>query len=74
MENLDEILVFKTNIKTMPDHERVKELFDANPAIEQWNVDRKDVDCVLRIVTHQVHAAEIIQLLAESGYQCQELE
>jgi hypothetical protein len=74
MENLNEILVFKTNIKTVPDHERVKVLFDANPDIEQWNVDRKDVDCVLRIVSHQVKSKDIIQLLAETGYQCQELE
>jgi hypothetical protein len=74
MENPNDILIFKTNIKTKPDQLRVKELFDSHPAINQWNVDRGDVDCVLRIVTDQVKAADIIRLLTETGYQCQELE
>ena len=74
MENLNEIFVFKTNIKSEPDHLRVKEIFDANPAIDQWNVDREDVDCVLRIVSHQVRPDDIIQLLTDTGYECQELE
>ena len=74
MENPIDILVFKTNIKSEPDHDRVKELFDENPAIEKWNVDREDIDCVLRIVTNEVKATDIIKLLTETGYLCQELE
>ena len=74
MEIPDDILVFKTNIKTAPDQQRVKALFDEFPAIRQWNVDTDDVDCVLRVVTEDVNAKEIIRLLTETGYQCQELE
>ena len=74
MEILNEILVFKTNVKTEPDQLRLKELFDGNPAIHRWNVDTDDVDCVLRVVSKQIRAEEIIQLLTETGYQCLELE
>ncbi|MEP6646703.1 MAG: hypothetical protein ABJC12_06415 [Saprospiraceae bacterium] len=74
MKNTDEILIFKTNVKSAPDQQRLKQLFDSNPAINQWNVDSDDVDCVLRIVTHEVKAADIIRLLTETGYLCQELE
>ena len=74
MENTDDILIFKTNAKSEPDQMRLAELLDSNPAINQWNVDADDIDCVLRIVTRQVKAADIITLLTQSGYQCQELE
>ncbi len=74
MENNDEILIFKTNVKSEPDQLRVAALFDSNPAINKWNVDSDDIDCVLRIVTKEVKATDIINLLMETGYQCQELE
>ncbi|MGB3078749.1 MAG: hypothetical protein WBB31_06700 [Saprospiraceae bacterium] len=74
MEYTDDILIFKTNVKSKPDQLRLKELFDSIPAINNWNVDADDIDCVLRIVTRQVQADDIIKLLTETGYQCQELE
>ena len=74
MEYLNEILVFKTNVRTEPDQLRLKEIFDDHPDIHQWNVDTDDVDCVLRIVTQQIRAEDIIQLLTEKGYLCNELE
>lgn len=74
MEYTDDILIFKTNVKSAPDQLRLKELFDSIPAINNWNVDADDIDCVLRIVTRQVQADDIIKLLTETGYQCQELE
>ncbi|MEO6130967.1 MAG: hypothetical protein ABIQ02_03905 [Saprospiraceae bacterium] len=74
MESTDLILIFKTNVKSEPDQQRLATLFNSNPAINQWNVDSDDVDCVLRIVTREVKATDIIKLLTETGYQCQELE
>ena len=74
MENTTEILIFKTNVKSEPDQLRVAALLDSNPAINHWNVDLDDIDCVLRIVTKEVKATDIIKLLTETGYQCQELE
>jgi hypothetical protein len=73
MENQNDILVFKTNIKSKPEQLHLKELFDDNPGIHQWNVDTDDVDCVLRIVSQQIRAEEIIKLLTEKGYLCDEL-
>ena len=49
-ETLNNILVFKTNIKTEADRESVKTLLDGHACIRKWNVDLHDVDCVLRIV------------------------
>ncbi|MFZ1677358.1 MAG: hypothetical protein WBP41_07690 [Saprospiraceae bacterium] len=74
MENTDEILIFKTNVKSEPDQLRLKKLFDSIPSIDEWNVDADDIDCVLRVVTRQVQADDIIKLLIDTGYQCQELE
>ena len=74
MENQTDILVFKTNIKTEPDQQRIKQIFDTHPSIHHWNVDTDDIDCILRVVTRQVSASEIIRILTETGYQCQELD
>lgn len=74
MDNTDDILIFKTNVKSAPDQQRIKELFETVPAINEWNVDADDIDCVLRVVTKQVSSNDIIRLLTETGYQCQELE
>ena len=49
-EPLNQILVFKTNIKTEADRLFVKELLDGHSCIRKWTVDLNDVDCVLRIV------------------------
>ncbi len=74
MYNTDEILIFKTNVKSAPDQLRLKELFNSMPSIDEWNVDADDIDCVLRVVTRQVKANDIIKLLTATGYECQELE
>ena len=52
-QNLQHILIFKTNIKTEADRQAVKKLLDDHSCIRQWNVDLQDVDCVLRIVLRQ---------------------
>ena len=74
MENLTHILVFKTNIKTNEDKIRINELFSRNNAIEEWSVDCDDIDCVLRLVSYKLSPNEIIKLINQIGFQCQELE
>jgi len=74
MENLTHIQVFKTNIKTEGDKQRVKTLFNNKPDIEEWSVDCDDIDCVLRIVSYTLGPEEIITLINQTGFQCQELE
>ena len=82
-ETLNNILVFKTNIKTAADREAVKALLDGHACIRKWNVDLHDVDCVLRIVLRQAQddrpaapsltIPETIALITRHGYECSEL-
>jgi hypothetical protein len=72
-ENLTHILVFRTNINTESDKLRVREFLSAQNLVEDWNVDMDDIDRVLRIVSHELCAEDIIRLINKIGYQCQEL-
>lgn len=72
-ENLTHILVFRTNINTESDKLRVREFLSAQHLVEDWNVDMDDIDRVLRIVSHELSAEDIIRLINQIGYQCQEL-
>lgn len=69
----NEILVFKTNIKTEADRQSVKPLLDSHACIRQWSVDLHDVDCVLRIVSPTLTIPETIALINRHGYECSEL-
>jgi len=73
-EDLTHILIFRTNINTEADKLRIKELMDTLPGIECWNVDMDDIDRVLRIVSHTFTTSQVIALVKQNGYQCQELE
>ncbi|MES2429490.1 MAG: hypothetical protein V4556_01060 [Bacteroidota bacterium] len=66
------ILVFKTNIKYKKDIAKVSSVL-RHDAINNWNIDRTDIDCVLRIVTHSLSTNDIIQLITNEGYHCSEL-
>lgn len=74
MENLTHIQVFKTNIRTMDDKQRVGIVIGLHPAVNEWSVDCDDIDCVLRVVSYTLSAEEIIQLINKAGFECQELE
>jgi len=86
-ETFNQILVFKTNIKTEADRQAVQALLDGHAGISKWNVDLQDVDCVLRIVLRQAQddrrqaqddrysltITETIALVRGQGYECSEL-
>ena len=72
-ETLSNILVFKTNLREMNDVENVAFLLDEHDQITQWNVDREDVDKVLRIETEQLEAIDVIRIIRALGYECEEL-
>lgn len=69
-----EILVFKTNLADSKRVSEVESLLDIHPHIVQWNVDLKDCDNVLRIVSRNMKAQEIENLLLNAGYYCEELQ
>jgi len=68
------ILVFRTNLSAPEKIAVIRPLLDEHPDIQKWNVDRQDVDCVLRVVPHrQLPAKEVELLLKEKGFLCEEL-
>jgi len=68
------ILIFRTNIRSKKDLNAVDKALSSFPDITRWNVDRQDIDKVLRIesVSHIPH--EIISSVQSAGYACSELE
>jgi hypothetical protein len=73
MENLDHILLFKTNISHESDEKLLNIILDNNPDIQNWSIDMDDIDCVLRIESYTLSHNEIIELINHHGYKCREL-
>lgn len=69
-----EILVFKTNILTDDHLTRIRNVLSPVPAIRRWNVDTDDIDCVLRIEANEFTCEQIIHLITNAGFHCQELD
>jgi hypothetical protein len=73
MEDLTHILIFKTNIKTEEDKTGLLEFFASNKLIVECSIDCEDIDCVLRIVSYELSVDEIIKLVKQKGFRCEEL-
>ncbi|WP_207534319.1 hypothetical protein [Desertivirga arenae] len=69
---MNNILVFKTNIQSEEDLLVIERLL-TGMEVDDWNVDRKDIDCVLRIVSNTVTECQISSLVTEAGFFCEEL-
>ena len=72
--DLSNIYVFKTNIRTEFDRLRIKNVLDASQKVLKWNLDKNDVDCVLRIVSDSLTPSQIISIMDFVGFECIELE
>ncbi len=70
---IENILIFKTNIKTETDYCSVKKILNLNKNMNEWSIDREDVDCVLRIESETLTENEIIELIEAFGFSCREL-
>ena len=68
-----EVLVFRTNICSDQEIEKLTELFSDFTDILRWNVDREDVDKVLRIESGIINPNIIVGLLRNAGFECEEL-
>ncbi|GAA4341456.1 hypothetical protein [Flaviaesturariibacter amylovorans] len=74
IDNPADIRVFRTNLGEDAQLRLVQPLLDAHPAVRKWNVDRHDVDQVLRVVVLPgTLSEEIIRLVQEAGCECEEL-
>jgi len=72
--DFNEILVFKTNIKTAEDKQKVAKVLDALSQINRWTVDCEDCDCVLRIEAEVISEQQIIETVQRAGFECEELK
>ncbi|TCC98396.1 hypothetical protein FBD94_00735 [Pedobacter hiemivivus] len=70
--NINEILLFKTNIRTEDDKKHIGKIMEEHK-IGQWTVDLHDVDCVLRIVSPVLKHQDVITLVMKNGYTCEVL-
>jgi len=68
-----EVLVFKTNVSSDDDVEKVRRALASKNNITRWNIDRDDVDKVLRIECEQLQPQAVIRLLGDAGFVCEEL-
>jgi len=67
------VLVFKTNLVSAKDIHRISPLLSDTPGILRWNVDEHDIDNVLRIETSWLLPGDIIRVVTDAGYLCEEL-
>ena len=67
------VLVFKTNLVSAKDVHRISPVMGDTPGILRWNVDEHDIDNVLRIETSWLLPGDIIRVLTNAGYVCEEL-
>jgi tRNA G26 N,N-dimethylase Trm1 len=68
-----EVLVFKTNVSSHDDVEKVGRVLASETNITRWNIDRDDIDKVLRIECEQLQPEAVIKLLRDAGFACEEL-
>lgn len=73
MENLDHILLFKTDIKTEACKLKLEPVLAGIEGIDQWNIALDDQDYVLRIVSYTLSHQQIIDLINNHGHFCCEL-
>lgn len=70
--NIEHILLFKTDIRTEEDKRLIAKVMQ-KLKIETWTVDQDDIDCVLRIVSDTLKLNDVIDLVVDNGYHCEEL-
>ena len=68
-----EVLVLKTNIRYKKHVKTVAPLLDGQDNISRWNIDLNDIDKVLRIESNDLELIEVVQLIQEAGFHCEEL-
>lgn len=68
-----EILILKTNIRSKRHVKAVAPLLDAREKISRWNIDLNDIDKVLRIESTEIGITEVVQLIEQAGFYCEEL-
>jgi tRNA G26 N,N-dimethylase Trm1 len=68
-----EVLILKTNIRYKKQVKEVAPLLNGSDGISRWNIDLEDIDKVLRIESNDMKITEVVQLIQEAGFHCEEL-
>ena len=68
-----EVLILKTNIRYKKHLKEVEPLLNGQHNILRWNIDLQDRDKVLRIESAELPINEVIQLIQNAGFHCEEL-
>jgi hypothetical protein len=68
-----QVLVLKTNIRYKKHLKEVAPLLNGQHNILRWNVDLQDRDKVLRIEAAALAINDVIQLIQQAGFYCEEL-
>jgi len=68
-----EVLVFKTDIIGEKNTENLGQILKEDHRIRNWNIDQNDIDNVLRIESSEMSPADVIELVKNLGYMCEEL-
>ncbi len=74
MDQLNHILVFKTNIDNENDKQLILAALKNHREIQDQNIDLKDVDCILRVVSSTLTSEQIISEINCRGFECTELD
>ena len=72
-DSLTKVMVFRTNLNSKKDIDRVAPLLDTTHIVLLWSVDTNDIDKVLRIEGFSDKPEEINAIIKRAGYQCEEL-
>ena len=68
-----EIFVFKTNLSSTKLIRAAKPILQNIEGILRWNIDREDVDKVLRVEARNIMPSMIINAFNNAGFACEEL-
>lgn len=67
------ILIFKTNIDNDAAHHEVGNILNTHQSVIGWNIDKEDIDKVLRIESRLNNSQEIMTTINNAGFICEEL-
>ena len=69
------VLVFKTSVRKQKEIKRLKPLLNQlTGGRKYWNFDLEDCDHILRIVSDSLEVWEVVRLLNQMQFYCEELE
>lgn len=67
------VLIFKTNVDSEEQMQQASLLLNATDSVLKWNIDREDIDKVLRIESTLPHINDIMKIMVDAGFACEEL-